>query len=124
MWYPRGQSVSLSQPEPDVCLESGKNPTRAGIVWIPFDTPANPRLPRIFQLPPERVLTGVDGAQLAPEGSGVGALGLGSGGAGLDDEALAAAQAVGVSVRVGIVLGQPGAVDLVLNELRGNLRDV
>lgn len=56
----------------------------------------------------------VDGAQLAPEGSGVGSRGLGPGGAGLNDEALVTAQAVVVGVRVGIVLGQPGVVDLVL----------
>src|SRR6188768_3336322 len=56
---PCGQTVSLSQPGPEICLETGKNPTRAGIVWRPLNPPANPRLPRIFQLPPESVLTGV-----------------------------------------------------------------
>ena len=60
-------------------------------------------------VPGGRDAMSVDGAQFAPEESGVGALGLGPGGAGLDDEALAAARAVGVDVRVGIVLGQPGA---------------
>jgi len=63
----------------------------------------------------------VDGAQLAPERSGVGAFGLGPGGAGLDDEALATAQAVGVGIRIDMVFGQAGAVDL---ELRGNLGGV
>jgi hypothetical protein len=45
------------------------------------------------------------------EGSGVGALALGPGGAGLEDEPLAAAQAVGGGVGVGIVLGEAGLVD-------------
>ena len=52
----------------------------------------------------------VHGAQLAPEGSGVGTLALGPGRAGLDDEALAAVQAVGVGVGVGIVLCEAGLV--------------
>jgi len=62
----------------------------------------------------------VDGAQLAPEGSGVGALALGPGRAGLNDEASAAAQAVGIGVGVGIVLGEAGRVDLGF-KLDGNL---
>ena len=58
----------------------------------------------------------IQGVQLAPEGSGVGALAFGSGRADLDDEALAAVQAVSVGVGVGIVLDEAGLVDLVLGQ--------